>query len=93
MLAEVASAARRATGDASFAARLVAELTSDRLLSFESTDLDHARAGAQLAADHSLKGCDAIYVALAAERGEALVTLDREQAQRARTVVTVIVPG
>ena len=40
-----------------------------------------------------LKGCDAIYVALAEELGEELITLDAEQIRRGGQVVRVARPG
>ena len=40
---------------------------------------DLGRLAAALASDHRLRGCDAVYVALARERGARLITLDRQQ--------------
>jgi len=34
------------------------------------------------AADHRIRGCDAVYVALAQEHGATLITLDHQQRER-----------
>lgn len=54
---------------------------------------DLALRAATIAATQRIKGCDAIYVALAAELDDVLVTFDQEQADRAAPVVRVLVPG
>lgn len=51
-----------------------------------------ADAAAELALSHRIKGCDAIYVALAREMQTPLVTLDREQRERAPEDVEVLTP-
>ena len=93
LAAELGGAIRRVTGDSAAAKAVVERVLGNARLTLHPVDSGLARTAASLAIAHSLKGCDAIYVALAVDRGEPLVTLDREQAQRARTVVTVIVPG
>jgi len=47
---------------------------------------------AQLAADHALRGADAVYVAAALRLGLPLVTLDGEQLQRAEAVISTLSP-
>jgi len=51
-----------------------------------------AERAAIIAADHRIRGCDAVYVALADQRGDALVTLDRQQLDRGTAIVNVREP-
>jgi predicted nucleic acid-binding protein len=57
-----------------------------------AVDADLARRAARIASAQHIRGCDAVYVALAAELGEMLVTFDRQQSLRAGDVVRVFVP-
>ena len=52
-----------------------------------------AKLSARLAADQRLRGCDAIYVALAHMVGADLITLDNEQRSRAPRSVTTLTPA
>ena len=49
---------------------------------FVPVSVDLGRLAAALASDYRIRGCDAIYVALARERGARLITLDRQQRDR-----------
>ena len=57
-------------------------------------EVSHALASraAQIAAKHRVRGCDAIYVALAEQLSEPLVSLDAEQLSRGGAVVETIEP-
>lgn len=52
-----------------------------------------AALSARLAADQRLRGCDAIYVALAHTVGADLISLDDEQRSRAPRSVTTLTPA
>jgi len=82
VLPEVAAAISRGTGEPALAHRLIAAL--QRIPHFEvvPVDQDLGRLAAALAADYCIRGCDAVYVALAQERGATLITLDRQQRER-----------
>ena len=56
--------------------------------------LDQALAdeAAELAADRALRGADAVYVAVARRYNCVLVSLDREQRERAALVITALTP-
>jgi hypothetical protein len=47
-----------------------------------------AQEAAELAADYALRGADAVYVAVARRHNYTLVSLDREQRERAAAIVT-----
>jgi predicted nucleic acid-binding protein len=92
VLAEVAGAISRRTSQpalAHSALELLQKLPNFRALTL---DAPMARLAAQLAADHSLRGADAAYVAAAARLNLPLLTLDEEQSQRAQAVVTTLTP-
>jgi predicted nucleic acid-binding protein len=92
LLPEVAAAISRRTGQPRLARRavdLLQELSSVRLV---SVDPALAKAAAQLAADHALRGADAVYAATAQHLGLSLVTLDGEQLERAQAVVSTLTP-
>lgn len=52
-----------------------------------------AEAAATLATACSLRGADAVYVALARQEGAPLITLDREMIERGGTAALVMTPG
>lgn len=92
-LAEVAGAISRTRRDP-IAGRLAAQLLSETAnITFVPLDPALAQAAAELAADYALRGADAVYVAVARRHGCTLVSLDREQRERAAAVVTARAPA
>lgn len=91
--AEVSAAVRRLTGDRSLAEAAAASL--DELESFELVPLNRERAtrAAEIAASAGVRGADAVYLELAAERGDVLVTWDRRQLERGRQAARVERPS
>lgn len=87
LLPEVAGAIGRGRRDADLARRFVAALR--RLPHLLLIALDAALAGraADLAAQHRLRGSDAVYGVVALQFGSTLVTLDLEQRRRLAGVV------
>ena len=61
--------------------------------SFEVVDVDLAERAASLAAALGLRGCDAVYVALAAMLDATLITLDLAQRQRLPPGVAALTPA
>ena len=53
---------------------------------------DLATEAATSAAQQRLRGADAVYVALAAQRALTLITLDREMLERTKKSVTSVTP-
>ncbi len=93
LVAEVAAAIGRGQGDASLAHRVAKSMTEGGVIRFSPIDAALAARAWAIAADRRLRGCDAVYVALAAELGEMLVTLDAQQLARAAGEVEVQRPG
>lgn len=92
LLVEMAGSVRRLLRDP-IRARLAVEawqaLPHVQIIGLDDALLD---AAAALAADRALKGADAIYVAVAQQHGCRLVSLDREQRERAAPLVATLTP-
>lgn len=92
VLAEIAGALSRSFRDP-IRARLEVDLLRDlHTIRFIPLNDALAKEAANLAADRALRGADAIYVAVARHYGCTLVSLDREQRERAAPVVRVLTP-
>ena len=92
LLAEVAAALSRGVDDSALAQRVVDQLKRSEMIEWVPVTSALAEQAAAIAADHRIRGCDAIYVAVAGRLGDSLVTLDRQQLERAAAVVTVHQP-
>ncbi len=91
-LSEIAGAIARRTGRPRSAHDAVAVIARIPALRLVPVDRRLAQLAARLAADHSLRGVDAIYVALASVLSLPLVTLDQEQLTRAASIITAQQP-
>ena len=91
-LAEVAGAISRNSGRPRLAHSVIRHLLQAELVTLMPVTVDVAERAAEIAADYKIKGADAVYVALAEQLGDELVTLDQEQLQRGGTVVTTRQP-
>lgn len=87
LLPEVAAALRRGAGDEDLALQAVALLRSKRLVQLFPVTEGLAENAAQIAAGKSIRGGDALYVALASQLRMELVTLDRQQFERGAAVI------
>jgi predicted nucleic acid-binding protein len=92
LLAEVASAISRGIGDSALAHRVVEQLQHSKVIELVPVIPAIAERAAAIAADYQVRGCDAIYLALAEQMDDALVTLDRQQLERGAQVVTTFKP-
>jgi predicted nucleic acid-binding protein len=92
-LAEVAAALSRGTGDASIARGFITQLQQISLFHFIPVDNTLGQQAAALAAEHQIRGCDAIYVALAEARSTTLITLDHQQRERVPLQVKAYTPA
>jgi predicted nucleic acid-binding protein len=93
ILAEVAAALSRGVGDTQLAVRAVIELTNSEIVRLKPVSIELGVRAAEIAAEYKVRGCDAVYLAMAEAAGEPLVTLDRQQFERGAAVVKVIRPG
>lgn len=91
-LPEIAGNIARATGKPRHARRLLAIFMQPYVYVVD-VDATLGRLAANLAAEHRIRGCDAVYVALAQLRNAPLITLDQEQRQRVPLSVTARTPA
>ena len=82
LLPEVAAAIGRGREDAELARAFVAALRRLPHLVWVPLDEALAEQAAGVAAQHHLRGSDAVYLAVALRFGSALITLDKEQRER-----------
>jgi predicted nucleic acid-binding protein len=88
LLTEVAAALSRGVGDSALAHRVVQQLTASQVIELAAITPAMAERAAAIAADHRIRGCDAIYIALAEQLGDDLITLNRQQLERGAAVIT-----
>ena len=89
LLAEVAGAIARRTGEADLARRATAALKQLEDLRLVEMEAGLVQRAADLAANLGLRGADAFYVAVAAHLSVPLATLDTDQQGRAANVVEI----
>lgn len=92
LLAEVAAALSRGVGDPEMAHRIVDQLERSAVIELTPVTVGLAGRAARIAANHRIRGCDALYVALADQLGEPLITLDRQQIERGNAIVDARAP-
>ena len=89
---EVAAAIGRTRRDAALARAFSEKLAALPFVRWVSFDLALAATAAGLAADHGLRGADAVYAAVAITHGCELISLDQEHLTRLATVLRVRTP-
>jgi predicted nucleic acid-binding protein len=92
---EVAAAISRRTGDSQLAKQVVRNLKQSRIIStleIISLKSNLIQAAVIIAADLHLRAADAIYVAVARQLSIPLISWDREQVQKAGTLVAAFTP-
>ena len=92
LLAEVASAVSRGIGNTRLAHAVVEQLQHAKVVELVPVTQAMAARAAAIAGDYRIRGCDAIYLALAEQLGDYVVTLDQQQLQRGAAVVTTRKP-
>lgn len=93
LVTEIAGLVRRLTGDP-----IRARLVMDAWRTFSHVQLvtlsdDLLDAAAEIAADYAVRGADSTYVAVARAYNCTLVSLDREQRERAAAIVNTCTPA
>lgn len=91
-LADVSAAIAAGTGDKQLARDVETHMRHSPLFEFLPVALPLAERAATLAAEHQLRGGDAIYFAVAETLGDRLVTLNPRQLQRGSSVVETMRP-
>ncbi len=93
LLPEVAVAVGRGRGDADLARRFAAKLRRLPHLILVPLDEPLALQAADVAAQHRLRGSDAVYAVVVLRFGSTLVTLAREQRERVASVIPARLPS
>jgi predicted nucleic acid-binding protein len=92
VLPEISAALSRGQGKPELGKAFVQELKSFPNTMFIAVDETVADLAVEVAADHRLRGSDAVYAAVALRFGTELITLDKEQLERLPEVLSVRSP-
>ena len=93
VLPEIAAAISRGQGKPELGVAFALEMVNFPNLVLVDVDQGTARLVAETAAHHRLRGSDAVYAAVALRFGSLLVTLDNEQGERLKNVLSVHSPA
>jgi predicted nucleic acid-binding protein len=93
LVPEVAAALARGVDDTGMTLRAAAHLRTLPGHRFAGVDRALSDLAARLAAECRLRGCDAIYAALAQREGARLITWDEQQRGRTAPVVDALTPA
>lgn len=86
LLSEVSAPLSRAYNQPELAQKVVQTLMEAPFIKLFPVSASLAQQAAVIAATYQIRGCDAIYVALAETLDEELITLDKQQSERAKSV-------
>lgn len=89
----MAAAVRRLTGDESLAGEASAAVDAFGWVDLVGLDAERSRRAAEIAAATGVRGAGAVYLELAVQRGDTLVTWDRQQLQRGSALARVETPS
>jgi predicted nucleic acid-binding protein len=92
LLAEIAAALSRGLNNPTLTHRVVQQLLNSKIVDLAPVTPTLAERAAIISADHQIRGCDAIYLALAEQLSDRLVTLDQQQLERGAAIVTTHKP-
>jgi predicted nucleic acid-binding protein len=92
VLPEISAAISRGQGKPELGKAFVQELRNFPNTTFIDVDETVAKLAVEVAADHRLRGSDALYAAVALRFGTELITLDREQLDRLPKLLSVRAP-
>ena len=93
VLPEISAALSRGQGKPELGLAFVQELRNFPNTTFINVDDGIATLAVDIAANHRLRGSDAVYAAVALRFGTQLITLDKEQLERLPKVVSVRSPS
>lgn len=92
VLPEITAAVARKQNNTELALKLQQEIKMFSNITFVDVDSSLADFAVEVAAQHRLRGSDAVYAAVSLRFGTELVTLDREQLERLPKVLSVRTP-
>ncbi|MGB8217911.1 MAG: type II toxin-antitoxin system VapC family toxin [Candidatus Methanoperedens sp.] len=92
VLPEISSAISRGTDDPEKALKFIKELKQIPSIVFVPIDREVSDHASKLAAEYKLRGCDAIYVAVAFIFRAKLISLDKQQIERAVEYIEAATP-
>jgi predicted nucleic acid-binding protein len=92
LLTEVAAAISRRLGRPQFALQIAGTLSNFTPLRIVQMDAPLVAEATDIAANYSLRGADAIYVAVARRLGIPLLTWDGEQLARPTSIISAMTP-
>jgi len=90
---ETAAALRRLTRDDGLTREALEETADLGLVELIPLTVERARQAAAVAVATGVRGADAVYLDLARERGDVLISLDRQQLERGAAVARVEQPA
>ncbi|HIH44506.1 MAG TPA: type II toxin-antitoxin system VapC family toxin [Candidatus Methanoperedenaceae archaeon] len=93
VLPEISSAISRGTDNTEKAVEFVKVLRQIPNIVFVPIDRELADEASRLAAEYRIRGCDAIYVAAASMFGAKLISLDKQQIEKAGKCIEVATPA
>ncbi len=93
VLPEIAATISRGQGKPELGIAFALELLNFPNLVLVNVDESTAKLAAETAAYHRLRGSDAVYAAVALRFGSLLVTLDTEQGERLKDILSVYSPS
>jgi predicted nucleic acid-binding protein len=93
LLSEVAAVISRGRQDGALASAFADALSRLPHLIWVPVDMALAQQASALAAQHRLRGSDAVFAAVAVRFGSTLVTLDREQRERVSDALPTLYPA
>lgn len=86
-ITEVAAAISRGKGNVLRAQQITSLIKQSNIITLFPISLKLAEQAADIASLYQIRGCDAIYVALAKKLDQPLVTLDKQQQERAKSII------
>ena len=92
LLPEVAAVISRGVGNKELAVQTVEQLLDAGIIELVPVTLAAAEQAARIASDYRIRGCDAVYIALTDQMKGELITLDRQQLERAADLIKVRKP-
>ncbi|GAB4495874.1 MAG: hypothetical protein Fur0016_15180 [Anaerolineales bacterium] len=92
LIPEIAAAIGRGQGKPDLGYAFALQVSRYPNVTLISLDENLAESAAEIAANHRLRGSDAVYAAVARRFAATLVTLDAEQLERVRPVIAVRMP-